>query len=272
MEKMKSLQDIEETQEKLDDNPAGGTNIEVSLNKVEPVASLYCTVQLGVTDTSLPEHRVKHQENEAEGQPHTERMDNDNSAQKLDSLTVNTERNIENDSGVEEAVSICDGMEAETKNKQRMENGYIVPTCKAVLESDPTWQEQESRCPRNQPLAVQQDEGGSELVCNKEFEKVEEAAPEPSEQLPQEKQLNEEQLQEETIKTPNTGPLGRQYTQEVHHVTSADSEEPAQQTTKMAEHLNERKPEEVINVSDIKKAFERKEKKKEKMLDVPKKR
>ncbi|XP_048411959.1 uncharacterized protein LOC125464034 isoform X1 [Stegostoma tigrinum] len=214
MEKMKSLEDIEETQEKRDDNPDRGANIEVSLNKVEPVASLYCTVQLGVTDTSLPEHRVKHQENEAEGLPHTERMDSKNFAQKLGSPTVNTEGDIENNSGVEEAFSICDGMEAETKNKQRMENGYIVPTCKTALESDPTLQEQESRCPRNQLLAVQQDEGGSEWVCNKEFEKVEEAVPEPSEQLPQEKQLNEELLREETIKTPNTGPLGWQYSQE----------------------------------------------------------
>ncbi|XP_072444036.1 coronin-1C isoform X1 [Chiloscyllium punctatum] len=57
-----------------------------------------------------------------------------------------------------------------------------------------------------------------------------------------------------------------------HNVTSANFEEPAKQISKMAEHLDERKSEEVINVSNIKKAFERKDRKKEKMPDVPKKR
>ncbi|GCB83813.1 hypothetical protein scyTo_0024377, partial [Scyliorhinus torazame] len=58
----------------------------------------------------------------------------------------------------------------------------------------------------------------------------------------------------------------------VHHVEAADSEIPEKQTSKIAEDLNEKKPLEVINVSNIKKAFEKKDKRKEKVADVQKKR
>ncbi|XP_067910882.1 uncharacterized protein coro1cb isoform X1 [Heterodontus francisci] len=221
MEQMKNFEDVEETQGRLDDDSQdSSTNVELSLNKVESIAPFHSSVKQGDAEPSLPEHRVKYQEQEASEQLLTEEMDNGNSVRKLDSTVIKSEKDVENANSEEEADSIRARMEAETKDKWNKENVCIVSTYRRVVETEPAWQHQEGECPRDLPSAIQQNESGSESVSNNAMEKVKEpnsAVPEPRKQLCEEKPLNEQWLQKEgDCKTENLsrGPPGGQNTQE----------------------------------------------------------
>ncbi|XP_067862110.1 uncharacterized protein coro1cb isoform X2 [Heptranchias perlo] len=224
MEQIKSFEDVEETQERLDDDSlyqAISTNTEVSLNKVESVAPFHSSEKQRGTETSLPEERVKHQE--AKRQLHTEEMDEENSVWKPDSTVVKSEKGIENANSEEEASSIHDRMEAEIKGglglageKWIEENACIVSTCRAVVENEPARQQQEGECP-----AVQQNESSSESVSGNEMKKLKEpnnTVPEPTERLFEERPLNEQWLKKEgnckTTESLSMAPPGEQNTQE----------------------------------------------------------
>uniref|UniRef100_UPI00398E49BA uncharacterized protein coro1cb isoform X1 n=2 Tax=Pristiophorus japonicus TaxID=55135 RepID=UPI00398E49BA len=191
MEQMKKFDDFEEAQDRLTGDSlsqARSSNVAVSLNKVESVAPFHSSVKQGGTETSLPEQGGKHQEQEAKGQPHTEEMDEGNSACKLDSAVVKCEKDVENTNSEEEADSIRDRMEADTKDKENQEN---VLTSQRIAENESAWQQQEDECPRDLLSAVQQNES----VSGSEMEKVNapnSAVPEPTQQLFEEKSLNEQ--------------------------------------------------------------------------------
>ncbi|XP_038675220.1 uncharacterized protein coro1cb isoform X2 [Scyliorhinus canicula] len=200
MEQITHYEGFEETQERRDDNQARSADVEVSLNKVEPVAAFHSDVKQGDPESSLPEHRAKCQEQEVKGQLHVEAMEGGNSARKLDSTAVKIETDLENADTEEEGDFIQGGMEAETKAECSEDIVRLVPTCRRVVEIEPAWQQQESECPRVLSLAVQQNAGGSEMVDDNEMEKVKNlnnTVPEPGELLFEEKRLNVQRLQKE---------------------------------------------------------------------------
>lgn len=187
MEQAKEFQGIEEDRINTDidrHSQARSSNISV---KSAPFSS---SVKQGDTETKLLQQCVEQLEQVVKGPLQSEKIDEDNSEQKLDFTAVKLEKDTENANSGKETDSICD-REIEIKD-----NVWLASACQRA-ENESAGQQQDWKRQIAFPLPLQQKYNTSETVSNTEVEKVEEAFLEPIRQQSEEKPLSENWLKNE---------------------------------------------------------------------------